>query len=128
MVREELRKDTSNFMRQAGEFLASAEDNIAKGRYNAAGFDAIQSIVNSNDALTIYYLGVRGSRDHKEAYRLHVDVVRILNDASCRDILKQSLDMRPVAGYLGKDLSEADANMLVRNALKYIVWVKSKLK
>jgi len=99
-----------------------------KGRFNAAGFDATQSIINANDALTIYFLGKRPSMDHREAVRLHVDVVRVLNDSSCRDIVKNALEMRSEFGYLGTATNEKEARKLVFSAIKFLSWVKSKIQ
>jgi len=65
---------------------------LAAGRLNVAGFDAVQSLINANDALTAHFLGTIASLDHREAVRLHVDVVRIVGDASQRDVLKGALD------------------------------------
>lgn len=65
MVKEVVKSGAVNYLRQADEFLDSARDNLAKSRLNAAGFDAIQAMINANDALTIYFLEKRASRDKK---------------------------------------------------------------
>ena len=98
MVREVTKREAKNYLMQAEEFLESAKDNLEKKRFNAAGFDAIQAIINANDALTIYFLERRASKDHREAMKLHVDVVRIINDSSCRSILKNALDSSLLSG------------------------------
>lgn len=108
--------------------MDSTRDNLAKNRLNAAGFDAIQAMINANDALTIYFLGKRASRDHKEAVRLHVDVVRVINDSSCRDTLKGALDMRSAAGYLGSRIGKGNAERLVSSAIRFVGWVKKYVK
>ena len=46
-------------MKQAEEFLVAAKENMNESRYNVAGFTAVQAMINSNDALTIYYLEKR---------------------------------------------------------------------
>ncbi len=124
MAKEVSKSEAGSHLRISAEFLDSAIDNINKSRMNAAGFDAIQSIINANDALTVKFLGQRASKDHKEANRLHVDVIRILNDSTCRGILKNSLEMRADAGYTGRDLSKRDSQCLVNNAAKFLEWVK----
>lgn len=128
MVKEVAKSEAAGYLRQADEFLDSTRDNLAKNRLNAAGFDAIQAMINANDALTIYFLGKRASRDHKEAVRLHVDVVRAINDSSCRDILKGALDMRSAAGYLGSRISKGNAERLVSSAIRFVGWVKKYVK
>ena len=128
MVKEIAKSEAAGYLRQADEFLDSTRDNLAKNRLNAAGFDAIQAMINANDALTIYFLGKRASRDHKEAVRLHVDVVRAINDSSCRDILKGALDMRSAAGYLGSRIGKGNTERLVSSAIRFVGWVKKYVK
>jgi HEPN domain-containing protein len=128
MVREVSKREASGYLKQADEFLASAQENLVKGRFNAAGFNAIQAIVNANDALTIYFLERRASKDHREAVKLHVDVVKIINDSSCRSIIKNALDARSAVGYLGKPTSKKEAEKLVRPAIKFIEWVRRHIE
>lgn len=128
MVKEVNKKEVLNYLKQAEEFLDSARDNLNAGRFNASGFNATQSIINANDALTIYFLGRRASKDHREAVKLHVDVVREINDSSCRNIIKKALDMRSTVGYLGTSTSSKNAENLVRQASKFIEWVKRYVK
>lgn len=127
MARAVRRKDAEGFLRQAEEFLASARDNLAAGRYNAAGFEGVQSLINANDALTAHFLGTVASLDHREAVRLHVDVVRILGDASQRDILKDALDERSAFGYTGHRVSKAAVEKTVGHAARFLEWVRRAL-
>ncbi len=128
MVSEVKKNEAAQYLKQAEEFLASSKDNLKSGRNNASGFNAIQSMINANDALTIYYLERRASRDHREAIKMHIDVVKIINDSSWRKKLKESLDMRSNAGYTGTNISKKDAEKLVRHATQFIGWVRNHLK
>ena len=122
------KKEAIQYLKQSEEFLASSKDNMKTKRYNAAGFNAIQSMINANDALTIYFLERRASRDHREAIKMHIDVVKIINDSSWRKKLKEALDMRSNAGYTGTNISKSDAEKLVRHATQFIEWVRKHLK
>ncbi len=124
MARTVKRDATAGFLRQALEFLESARKNLKEKRYNAAGFDAVQSLINANDALTARFLGVVASMDHREAVRLHADVVRLLGNASQRDLLKRDLDQRSVFGYLGISASKAQADRVLRDAARFLEWVR----
>lgn len=128
MVTEVKKKKAIQYLKQSEEFLASSKDNLKSGRNNASGFNAAQSMINANDALTLYFLGRRASRDHSEAIKLHIDVVKIINDSSWRKKLKESLDMRSNAGYTGSNISKTDAEKLVRYAAQFIGWVRNYLK
>ncbi len=124
MARAARPEAAEGFLRQAEEFLASARDSLAAGRLNAAGFDAVQSLINANDALTAHFLGTIASLDHREAVRLHVDVVRITGDASQRDVLKGALDERSDFGYVGKRASRASVEKVLRDTARFLEWVR----
>jgi hypothetical protein len=70
-------------------------------------------IINANDALTIYFLGRCASKDHREAIKLHVDVIRITNDNTCKKIIRDALEIRTSVGYLGKSISRGGSERLV---------------
>ena len=124
MVREAVKEEALTYLRRAEEFLNSAYMSVEQGWHNVAGFNATQAVINSNDALTVYYLEKRASRDHKEAVRLHIDVVRKINDTTGRDILKHALDQRSLVGYTAKAISKDDAVRLIKSATKFVEWVK----
>ena len=124
MARTVRREAAAAFLAQAREFLESARSNLEEGRYNAAGFNAVQSLINANDAPTAHVLGAVASLDHREAIRLHVDAVRILGDASQRDVLKRDLDERSSFGYLGARASRSQAEHVLRDAARFLEWVR----
>jgi uncharacterized protein (UPF0332 family) len=101
MVKEVRKKQAVQYLVQAEEFLASASQNLKAKRLNAAGFSAIQSMIYANDALTIYFLERRASKDHREAIKMHIEVVKIINDGSFRTRFKEAMDKRAYVGYLG---------------------------
>ncbi len=124
MAREVKRAASEGFLRRAEEFLSSARDNFAARRLNAAGFDAVQSMVNANDAVTAHFLATVASLEHREAVRLHIDVVRILGDSSQRDALKRALDERSAFGYLGVPASRARVERILRDAARFLEWAR----
>lgn len=128
MVKEVRKKEAIQYLNQAEEFLASASQNLKEDRFNAAGFSAIQSMINANDALTIYHLERRASKDHREAIKMHVDVVRIINDGSQRGRFKEAIDKRAYVGYLGTPISKKDAEELLRSAKLFLIWVRKYVK
>lgn len=127
MARTVRREASAAYLRQSEEFLVSATANLEGKRYNAAGFDAVQCLINANDALTARFLGAVASLDHREAVRLHADVVRVLGDASQREILKRDLDERSAFGYLGVSASRAQAERVLRDAARFLAWVRRSL-
>ncbi len=128
MARTVRREAAAGFLAQAREFLESARSNFEGRRYNAAGFDAVQSLINANDALTAHVLGTVASLDHREAVRLHVDAVRILGDATQRDVLKRDLDERSMFGYLGTRVSRSQAERVLRDAARFLEWARRTME
>ena len=124
MAKELDREEARNYLKKAEEFLEESKDAMIKSRFNAAGFNAIQSVINANDALTIYIAGIRASKDHKEAIKTHIETIRSINDSYGKHILINALEKRSEVGYSGKDAGKALAERLLRDAMNFIEWVK----
>ena len=124
MARELDKEEAKNYLKKAEEFLEEAKDAMIKSRFNVSGFNAIQSIINANDALTIYIAGIRASKDHREAIKTHIETVRTINDSYGKSILINALEKRSEVGYSGKDASKALAEKLLKDAMNFIGWVK----
>ena len=119
---------SSSYIKQAEEFLELAKKGFEREFYNASGFNAIQAIINANDAICIHLLGRRASTDHREAIKLHTDLTRITNDASQKQRLNNALEKRSEVGYLGKITSKKVAEKLLKDAIVFIEWTKRQLK
>ena len=128
MVKEVRKSESSSYLKQAEEFLEVAKKGFERDFYNAAGFNAIQAIINANDAVCIHFLGQRASMDHREAVKLHTDLIRILNDPSQKRRLSGALEQRSEVGYLGKPISKNNAEKLLKDAIIFIEWTKNLLK
>ena len=128
MVKEVGKTESKSYIKQAEEFLELAKKGFENDFYNAAGFNAIQAIINANDAICINILGRRASTDHREAVKLHTDVVRALNDSSQKRRLSGALEQRSEVGYLGKTISKNVAEKLLKDAIIFIEWAKKHIK
>lgn len=101
---------------------------LQQSKFNVAAFDAIQAIINANDALTISILGKRASMAHKEAIDMHVETIRKIQDSSMRVILHGALNSRSEIGYSGKIVKKEEAEKFLRDAARFIEWVKNYVK
>ena len=128
MVKDIKRREAMKYLAQAEEFLASARQSLESDRYNAAGFNAVQAMINANDALTIFHLEQRASTDHREGIKLHADVAKIINDGSQRERLKEALQLRSDAGYMGTPISKNDAERVLRHATQFIAWTRKYVR
>ncbi len=128
MVKEVTKVSVKLFLDQAEFFLNTAKEKFAEGVFNVSAFNAVQSMINSNDALTIFFLGKRGSSNHNEALDLHNEVAKKINDGSQKDRLKEALFMRNNAGYQGVLISKANSERALRSAILFFEWVKRVMK
>ncbi|MBI4010062.1 MAG: HEPN domain-containing protein [Candidatus Aenigmarchaeota archaeon] len=128
MVKEEKREEAMKYLNKAEEFLAIAKIAFQQAKSNVASFVAIQAIINANDALTVFFLGKRASMDHKEAIDMHVETVRKIQDSSMRSILHSALSSRSEVGYSGKVVKKEEAGNFLRDATRFVEWVKKYVK
>ena len=128
MVKEVRKSESSSHLQQAEEFLEIAKKGFERNFYNASGFNAIQAIINANDAICIHLLGRRASTDHREAIKLHTDLTRTINDASQKRRLSMALEKRSEVGYLGKPISKKIAENLLKDAIIFIEWTKRNIQ
>lgn len=128
MVKKVTKSTSSSYIKQAEEFLELAKKGFERNLYNASGFNAIQAIINANDAVCVHLLSRRASTDHREAIKIHMDLVRTINDASQKRRLSNALEKRAEIGYLGKTTSKKVAEQLLKDAIVFIEWSKKLLK
>jgi len=128
MVKEYPKDYAKDFLKKSKKFLEIATFILKKYPEEAA-FNATQSIINANDALTIFMLGKRASKDHREAILLHKEVVKKIGDSSKLSIVQMSLESREGTGYdVKKSLGKADCKILVKRAERFVNWVDNLLK
>ena len=108
--------------------MSIAKLAFQQSKFNAAAFDAIQAIINANDALTIFILGKRASMDHKEAIDIHVETIGKIHDASMRVVLHSALSSRSEIGYSGKIVKKDESEKFLKNAVRFLEWVKNYVK
>lgn len=116
------------FMKKAEDFLEQAKDAFTKGRYDVAAFNAGQAAINANDALTMKFLQKRASKDHQEALKLNKQVVMLIGDSVGREYLRRLLDARRIYGYTNKICSKGEAETTLRDASKFLSWVRKFVK
>lgn len=82
MATAEQRNHAKAFPKKAQEYLASAEDNLAAGRYTPAAGDAIHAGVGAKDAIVTVLTGAtRKAKDHAAAAK---ELEQALGESRCR--------------------------------------------
>jgi HEPN domain-containing protein len=128
MVKEIRKELADKYLHKAEEFYASALENFQKRRFNAACFDASQSIIMANDSFCIAILGRRASKDHREAVNMHIEAARVVADTSKKEIISMGIDQRSEFGYTEKTAQAEDAHNLIVRSRRFVDWVKEKIK
>jgi len=128
MVKEEHRWESTRYLNKAEEFLTAANLSLRQSLFNVAAFNAIQSIINANDSLTVSILGKRASTDHQEAMSVHLQTVRKIQDSSMRSVLNEALKSRSRVGYSGEIVKKDEAEKLLKNATLFLSWIKNYVK
>ena len=125
MVREVRKEEAEKFIKKSEEFYLSALENYQKKRFDVCMFDSSQAIILANDAFSIFFLGRRASKDHREAIQLHIQAS--LGKESKREIIAEALEKRSEFGYTEKKSSEREASMLLVRARRFIEWIKERM-
>ncbi len=124
---EERKENAKIRLRDALEFLESAKRNFEERRYKSALLDSGDAAIASNDALTIFFLEKVASRDHQEAFSLHKEVGKRINENRL-SILQNLITTRHQKGYRVVIVSKALAEENMRNAVKFVNWVVEELR
>jgi len=126
-LRKESRGSALQRIKDADEFLESANDNLDKSRFKAATDNAADAVIAANDAFTIHMLEEVASSDHKEAIRLHIDAGRKVN-ANKADQLIALLNLRHQKTYRPVVVLLSTAQDAVLRAKRFVSWVKQFLE
>ncbi|VVB59611.1 Uncharacterised protein [uncultured archaeon] len=126
-MRYEPKENALQRIKDAGEFIDSAEDNLAKGRFKAAIMNAGDAVIAANDAFTVFFIEEKASSDHSEAIAIHKKAGMKINENRLV-ILKDALDERHLYGYRPVQASKNTAEKDVANAKKFVKWVEEKIK
>lgn len=128
-MKQEPKENALQRIKDATEFIESAEDNLLKDRFKAAVVDAGDAVIAANDAFTTHFIEEKASGDHSDAIMVHKKAGLKINENQLT-ILKNLLDERHLYGLYGyrsiqasKSVAEKDVN----NAKKFVKWVKDKM-
>jgi uncharacterized protein (UPF0332 family) len=118
-----------NYLLKAEEFLDTAKDAFERARYNASVLNSVHAIISAADALLVFVKGFRcaGTR-HEEAVELFSGIFtgepEHEKNVSCFGTI---LSVKNKAEYLEVLLSSEDATNALRDAARFLSYVKSKL-
>ena len=113
-------------LRDAEEFIKSAEENLEKERYKASLDHSVDAAIAANDAFTIFFIEQIASTDHKEAVSLHKEAGKKISENKASDIALL-LEERHRRSYRCVPVTKNLAEITLKKAERFLDWVKSKI-
>lgn len=120
--------DYINYLKKAEEFLSSAQDNLVKEKWNAAGLNAIHAGISSADALLVSLHGIRSASPK------HDDILKLLSSLVKHKALEGNIShlrnlilMKNIVEYDQRLVTRSEAINLSKHSERFLAWVKSIL-
>lgn len=112
-----------NFIKKALEFYQSMKDALDQGTWNSAGLAAVHAGISANDALLIYFYGLRStSPDHRDAINLTGLMIKRENAREAIGHLRRLINKKNLIEYEGKLFSRVDAEEIAKHAERFVNW------
>lgn len=122
------KSDYINYLKKAEEFLSSAQDSLIKGKWNAAGLNAIHAGISSADALLVALHGIRStSPKHDDILKLLSSLVRHKEIEENISHLRSLISMKSVVEYDQRLITQTEAVSLSKHSERFLGWVKNIL-
>lgn len=117
-----------NYLKKALEFYRSMKDALDNELWNSAGLAAVHAGISANDALLVYFHGIRStSPDHQDAVNLTLSLLNREDAKEAVGHLRRLISKKNLIEYEGKVFSMSDAEEVAKHAERFINWVKELL-
>ncbi|MBI5347045.1 MAG: HEPN domain-containing protein [Candidatus Aenigmarchaeota archaeon] len=118
-----------NCLKKAEEFMESAKGAFLKSHWNSAVTNAVHSAISSSDALLVFFKELRSAGES------HDEILILLSglDIDKEELKKKTQQFQRLAQiknsaeYEEKLMSQQDAENSLRDAERFLEWVKGKL-
>lgn len=122
------KSDYANYLKKAEEFLSTLQDSLIKGKWNAAGLNAIHAGISASDAILVCFHGVRStSPKHDDLIRLFATLIKHKNVEQNINHLRSLISMKNIVEYDQRLMTQSEAIALSKHAERFLAWVKSFL-
>ena len=117
-----------NYLRKAEDFYRTTRLAYEQGNWNSAGLCAVYCAISANDALLVYYKGIRSvSDDHKETVRLLVETVSTSEAKKNAQHLMKIIAKKNLVEYEQRLFFRSEAIEIMKHIDRLFNWVKSML-
>lgn len=117
-----------NYLKKAEEFLSTTQDSLIKGKWNAAGLNAIHSGICASDAVLVCLHGVKSSSPkHDDVIKLLSTLVKHKQIEENVNHLRSLIAMKNIVEYDQRLITQSEATALSKHAERFFNWVKPLL-
>lgn len=117
-----------NYLIKAEQFLATMRNALLEKNWNAVGLNAVHAAISANDALSVYYHGLRCVSDkHTDAISLLTSLFKDKEVGRNASHLSWLISRKNLVEYETRLFFEKEAKEAAKHAERFISWVKSKL-
>ena len=126
---KKIRKDEYlNYWEKARELESVMQTALLKSNWNAAALNALHATILANDALLIYFHGVKSSsQKHDDAIKLLTSLMKSSVAQKNSRHLRKLINEKSNISYTGKLLTPGRSKELCKHAQRFISWVNSLL-
>jgi hypothetical protein len=120
-------RDAYAFIAKAAQFLRTMEKAIEASDWDAAGLNAVHSVISAADAVTAFRAGFRSAeQDHKMLADVLEDIVGEGASRSVRH-LKAVLAKKNAIEYEQRRLTMKEAADVAEHARRFVSWARERL-
>ena len=116
------------YLQKAKEFYETMHQAKDRNNWNAVGLNGVHCTISSNDALLVFYAGIRSSsEDHNVAVELLSSSVKFPEVKSKSQILRRILAKKNLIEYEDRGFTQKEAQDIIKLVDRFYGWVKEKL-
>ena len=117
-----------NYWKKAVELREASRHCMVSRKWNAAAFNAIHASISANDALLVFFHGLRSrGPKHDDAVKLLSLYIKHEKTSSNAAHLKKLLTLKNVVEYESRLFTQGEAQKITRHAERFMEWVESLL-
>ena len=117
------------YSQKAEEFYETMHQAKDRNNWNAFGLNGVHCTISSNDALLVFYAGIRSSsEDRNVAVELLSSSVKFPEVKSKSQILRRILAKKNLIEYENRDFTQKEALDIIKLVDRFYRWVKEKLR
>jgi HEPN domain-containing protein len=117
-----------NYIKKAQEFSQTMQRAYESGNWNSVGLEAVQSAISANDALLVFFGGIRSaSPNHMDAIRLLTEIIDTGEARRNSNHLRRVIAKKNVIEYENRLFTKKEAEEVKLHAERFLSWAASML-